>query len=331
MAPDEIHIVRQITEGVLRGEIGSLAKAITYTESTLPKHLQIASAILENCLPHSGNSLRVGITGVPGVGKSTFINALGKYLRTQGHRIAVLAIDPSSSRSKGSILGDKTRMSDIAADPGVFIRPSPAASSLGGVAARTREAILLCEAAGFDRILVETVGVGQSETKVYDMVDVFTLLLLPGGGDELQGIKKGIVELADVLIVNKADGTQLEKARETAKQYQLAMTLMPPGKTGSTPKVSVCSALHEPDMAVVWEKIAEIADGLVAEGKLLPMREEQDLQWFEEYTGFLLHRKWLENESVIQLREELRNRILNREISPGKAAEILVSGGLPSI
>lgn len=325
MANSPEHIATEISESLLKGEIAGLSKAITYAESTLPEHRKIASVILEKCLPHTGRAIRVGITGVPGVGKSTFINALGKYLRVIGKKVAVLAIDPSSSRSKGSILGDKTRMPDLVSDAGVFIRPSPAATSLGGVAARTRESILLCEAAGYDCVLVETVGVGQSETRVYDMVDVFTLLLLPGGGDELQGIKRGIVELSDVLVVNKADGSQLEKARETAKQYNLAMTLMPPGKCKRPPNVALCSALNSEGVTEVWKEIQAVYQELVDAQSLSNLRQAQDLKWFEDYTQHLLLQNIQNNPEMKELENSLRKKIIVREISPGKAAEQLAS------
>ena len=214
-------------QGILTGDRTILSQAITMIESSNPDHLAMAQDIIEGCLPHSGNSLRIGITGVPGVGKSTFIEAFGKMLTGMGHKVAVLAIDPSSERTKGSILGDKTRMEQLSVDPDAFIRPSPSGSTLGGVARKTRETIVLCEAAGFDVILVETVGVGQSETVVKSMVDFFLLLMLAGAGDELQGIKRGIMEMADALIINKADGDNKPKAAAAQAQYRAALKLFP--------------------------------------------------------------------------------------------------------
>ena len=214
-------------QGILDGDRTILSRAITMIESSNPDHLALAQEIIERCLPHSGNSLRIGITGVPGVGKSTFIEAFGKMLTGMGHKVAVLAIDPSSERTKGSILGDKTRMEQLSVDPDAFIRPSPSGSTLGGVARKTRETIVLCEAAGFDVILVETVGVGQSETVVKSMVDFFLLLMLAGAGDELQGIKRGIMEMADGLVINKADGDNKPKAVAAQAQYRAALKLFP--------------------------------------------------------------------------------------------------------
>lgn len=224
--------VDDYVKGILDGNRTILSRAITMIESENPAHIAMAQDIIERCLPHSGNSLRVGITGVPGVGKSTFIESFGGMLTSQGHKLAVLAIDPSSERTKGSILGDKTRMETLSVDPNAFIRPSPSGSALGGVARKTRESIILCEAAGFDVILVETVGVGQSETVVKSMVDFFLLLMLAGAGDELQGIKRGIMEMADALVINKADGDNLHKARMAASQYRAALRLFPKSDNG---------------------------------------------------------------------------------------------------
>ena len=224
--------VDDFVKGILDGNRTILSQAITMIESENPAHIAMAQEIIERCLPHSGNSLRIGITGVPGVGKSTFIESFGGMLTSQGHKLAVLAIDPSSERTKGSILGDKTRMETLSTDPNAFIRPSPSGSALGGVARKTRESIILCEAAGFDTIIVETVGVGQSETVVKSMVDFFLLLMLAGAGDELQGIKRGIMEMADALVINKADGDNLPKAKGAASQYRAALKLFPKNDNG---------------------------------------------------------------------------------------------------
>lgn len=244
-------------EGVLKGSITHLSRAITLVESTLPKHQEIARHIIEGCIPHSGNSLRIGITGVPGVGKSTFIETLGKHLTLLGEKLAVLAVDPSSEKSKGSILGDKTRMEELAVDPLCFIRPSPSAGSLGGVARKTMETVILCEAAGYRVIFIETVGVGQSETMVRNMVDFFLLLMLPGAGDELQGIKRGIMEMADMLVVNKADGDNLNRALVAKNEYQNALRLYPQPDSGWSPRVETCSARTGNGIKEVWQLINE--------------------------------------------------------------------------
>jgi LAO/AO transport system kinase len=234
--------VREFVDGILKGDRVILSQAITLVESSLPQHYVLSQEIIAACLPHTGNSIRIGITGVPGVGKSTFIEAFGKLLTSLGHKVAVLAIDPSSERSKGSILGDKTRMEDLSIDSNAFIRPSPSAGSLGGVARKTRESIILCEAAGFDRIIVETVGVGQSETAVHSMVDFFLLLMLSGAGDELQGIKRGIMEMADAIVINKADGDNIQRANLAKAQYSSALHLFPPTPSKWTPTALTCSS-----------------------------------------------------------------------------------------
>jgi LAO/AO transport system kinase len=241
--------------GIQRGDVAVLGQAITLVESALTKHRSIAETLIEKCLPLSGKSIRIGITGVPGVGKSTFIEAWGNYLTSLGHKVAVLAVDPSSQTSKGSILGDKTRMNDLAINPKAFIRPSPSAGSLGGVAQKTRESIILCEAAGFDVILIETVGVGQSETAVHSMTDFFLLLMLSGAGDELQGIKRGIMEMADHLTITKADGDNLKKAKLAASEYKNALHLFPAQESGYTPQVSICSALEKTGLDSIWSTI----------------------------------------------------------------------------
>ena len=247
--------MNKLSQEVIAGNRSALARAITLVESTLFEHQQEAQSILQDILPHSGQSLRIGITGVPGVGKSTFIEALGKHLTAQGIKVAVLAIDPSSKKSGGSILGDKTRMYELSVDDLAFIRPSPTSGSLGGVAKKTRESILLCETAGYEVILIETVGVGQSETAVHSMVDVFVLLMLAGAGDELQGIKRGIMEMSDILLINKADGNNLITAKKAQAQYKSALHLFPPKPNGWTPKVGICSALEKQHIDQAWETI----------------------------------------------------------------------------
>lgn len=244
-------------QGIRQGNRTMLGKAITLVESTLPSHQEMAQQLVDRCLPYAGNSIRVGITGVPGVGKSTFIETLGNYLTGKGHKIAVLAIDPSSQRSKGSILGDKTRMTELAANPNAFIRPSPSAGTLGGVARKTRETVVLCEAAGFDIIFIETVGVGQSETAVHDMVDFFLLLMLAGAGDELQGIKRGIMEMADAIVINKADGDNIEKTLLAKTQLTTALQYFPTPESGWMPKVELCSALFQQGIDKIWDIVLD--------------------------------------------------------------------------
>ena len=265
--------------GVVAGDRRALARAITLIESTRNDHRQEAAALLEALLPHTGRSIRLGISGVPGVGKSTFIEAFGLKLIEAGHRVAVLAVDPSSQRSGGSILGDKTRMPQLATAEAAFIRPSPTRGTLGGVARRTREAMLATEAAGFDVVIVETVGVGQSETTVAEMVDLFLLLIAPGGGDELQGIKRGIMEIADLVVVNKADGDLRDEAGRTAAEYQGALQLLRPRSPNWTPRVLLCSALTGTGVPEVWAAVGAHRAALEAPGEIAERRAEQARQW----------------------------------------------------
>src|SRR6056297_2832095 len=251
------YTLEQYVDGILNGDRTMLGQAITLIESSRLEHMELAQQIIERCLPYAGKSLRIGITGVPGVGKSTFIEALGTQITTSGHKLAVLAVDPTSERTGGSILGDKTRMEKLAADPRAFIRPSPSGDSLGGVARKTRETIILCEAAGFDTLFIETVGVGQSETSVHSMVDFFLLLMLAGAGDELQGIKRGIMEMADAIIINKAEGDNRQKSLLAKREYENALHLFPPAESGWTPVVRTCSALEKQGIDKVWETIYE--------------------------------------------------------------------------
>lgn len=266
-------------EGVRRGDRAWLGRAITLVESTSPAHSELAQELLVALLPYTGNSHRVGITGVPGVGKSTFIDAFGTNLTAAGHRVAVLAVDPSSSRHGGSILGDKTRMERLSVDAAAFIRPSPSAGTLGGVARATRESIVVVEAAGYDVVLVETVGVGQSETVVAGMVDFFLVLMLPGAGDELQGIKKGILELADLVAVNKADGDNINRAREAAANYANALHLLTPTTPHWHPPVVTCSARNSDGLDTVWQQIEQHRDALLAAGEWHTRRQAQQLTW----------------------------------------------------
>ena len=269
----------RIAGAIRAGERAVLARAITLIESKRPDHQRQARLLVQNLLPDTGKAIRVGITGAPGVGKSTTIDALGTHLTGHGHGVAVLAVDPSSARTGGSILGDKTRMAQLAADPKAFIRPSPAAGTLGGVAAKTRETMLLCEAAGFDVILVETVGAGQSETTVADMTDFFLALMLPGAGDELQGIKKGLVELADMIAVNKADGDNIRRAKAAAGEYRAALHILTPRLAEWQPPVVTYSALTGDGIADIWDSIVAHREKLLATGAFAARRREQQVKW----------------------------------------------------
>jgi LAO/AO transport system kinase len=271
--------VARLAQALRAGNRAQLARAITLIESRRADHQQTAHQLVQMLLPATGQAVRVGITGTPGVGKSTTIDALGSFLTQQGRKVAVLAVDPSSTRSGGSILADKTRMPRLAADPNAFVRPSPAAGTLGGVAAKTREAMLLCEAAGFDVVLVETVGTGQSETAVADMTDFFLVLMLPGAGDELQGIKKGVIELADMLAVNKADGDNVKRATAAAAEYRGALHIISTGSDLWTPPVITFSALTGDGIAELWAKVSEHRERMNAAGALDTRRREQQVKW----------------------------------------------------
>lgn len=274
------HDIPKLTEGILAGDRASLAQGITLVESRAAKHRAPARELMQAILPYSGGALRVGLTGTPGAGKSTFIEALGMMLCKQGKKVAVLAVDPSSSRSGGSILGDKTRMEDLSRHDNAFIRPSPSGASLGGVAARTREALLICEAAGYNVILVETVGVGQSETAVRTMTDFFLLLQIAGAGDELQGIKKGVIELADAIVVNKADGDNKLRAKLAKVEYTKVMHFLSPFTPGWKPKALMCSAMTGEGIDKVWALIERFRDQLNESGVFEARRSEQNVDWF---------------------------------------------------
>ncbi len=312
--------VDDYVKGILDGDRTILSRAITMIESENPTHIAMAQDIIERCLPHSGNSLRIGITGVPGVGKSTFIESFGGMLTAQGHKLAVLAIDPSSERTKGSILGDKTRMETLSVDPNAFIRPSPSGSALGGVARKTRESIILCEAAGFDTIIVETVGVGQSETVVKSMVDFFLLLMLAGAGDELQGIKRGIMEMADALVINKADGDNLPKAKGAASQYRAALKLFPKSDNGWDVPVEVCSARECFALDKVWQIIQDFVTLTKGNGSFERTRNEQLINIFYHWIEYTLHNRFYNNEATQAKIDELIPRIQSKQISPYMAA-----------
>ena len=312
--------VDDFVKGILEGNRTILSQAITMIESENPAHIEMAQNIIEQCLPHSGNSLRIGITGVPGVGKSTFIESFGGMLTSQGHKLAVLAIDPSSERTKGSILGDKTRMETLSTDPNAFIRPSPSGSALGGVARKTRESIILCEAAGFDTIIVETVGVGQSETVVKSMVDFFLLLMLAGAGDELQGIKRGIMEMADALVINKADGDNQHKARMAASQYRAALKLFPKNDNGWDVPVETCSALEGTALDKVWQIIQDFVTLTRNNGSFEKTRNVQLINIFYHWIDFTLQNRFYNNEATQAKIEELIPKIQSKQISPYMAA-----------
>jgi LAO/AO transport system kinase len=314
-----------LADGVRAGDRRALAKAITLVESTRADDQRSAQRLLEVLLPGTGKATRVGISGVPGVGKSTFIEAFGLHLIGMGKRVAVLAVDPSSALSGGSILGDKTRMPRLAAAPEAFIRPSPSAGSLGGVARRTREALLVCEAAGYDVVLVETVGVGQSEFAVASMVDFFLVLMLAGAGDELQGIKKGILELADALAINKADGDNVARATQAAAQYKAALNLLRPSSTTWSPPVVTVSALEARGMDMVWTIVEEHRAKLVATGALAQKRREQQEAWFWSMIDDGLKHHFLGREDVARLLPEMEAAVASASLTPTEAARRLLA------
>ncbi|MET1028238.1 MAG: methylmalonyl Co-A mutase-associated GTPase MeaB [Dongiaceae bacterium] len=314
-----------LAEKVLKGDRRALARAITLVESDRPDHRRVAEALLDRLLPASGKSIRLGISGPPGVGKSTFIEAFGLQVIDQGRHLAVLAVDPSSRVSGGSILGDKTRMADLSRRAEAFIRPSPAGLALGGVGRRTREALLVCEAAGFDLIVIETVGVGQSETTVAEMVDMFLLLLLPSGGDDLQGIKRGIMELADLVIVNKADGDLLAAAQRTAADYANALHLMHPLHHAWKTEVLQCSALHNRGIGEIWDKVVAYDRQMAASGELAAKRRDQARAWlWRELSGNLLE-ALKAHPGVAEQLAALEARVIAGKTTPSAAARDLLS------
>jgi LAO/AO transport system kinase len=314
---------------VSSGDRAALARAITLVESTRADHRRQADELLERLLPRGGKSIRLGISGAPGVGKSTFIESFGLHILGQGHRLAVLAVDPSSKRGGGSILGDKTRMAELSRDERAFIRPSPAGETLGGIARRSREALLLCEAAGYDTILVETVGVGQSETAVADMTDMFLLLLQPGAGDELQGIKRGIVELADLILVNKADGEMAASAGRTAAEYQHALRLLRPATPGWRAEVRSCSALQGTGIAEAWEAVGRFRAALGKAG-LAARRSKQAKAWLKAELADSLLAALARHPAVRGRLSELEARVAAGKATPGAAARELLAGFLGS-
>jgi len=316
--------MEELAEKVRSGDRLALARAITMIESTREDHRTHAERLLETLLPDTGKSIRVGISGVPGVGKSTFIETFGQHVIAAGHKVAVLAVDPSSRRTGGSILGDKTRMEQLSRNPDAFIRPSPTAGTLGGVARRTREVLLACEAAGFEVVLVETVGVGQSETAVSDLVDMFLLLLLPGGGDELQGIKKGIMELANMVVVNKADGDLADVAERSAAEYANALRLLHPTTSDWIPPVLTCSSLKGTGISEVWHRIGEFAALMRSSGAFEARRAEQARRWMWGEVDENLLSAFRRHPDVRKLLAELENRVSETEMTPSAAAQMLL-------
>lgn len=317
--------VEDYVKGVLAGDRAVLARAITLIESRRSDHQRQAQDMLARLLPHAGRTHRVGITGVPGVGKSTFIDALGTELTDAGRRVAVIAVDPTSSRTGGSILGDKTRMDRLSRDGKAFIRPSPASGTLGGVARTTRETILICEAAGFDVVLVETVGVGQSETVVSEMVDFFLVLAIAGAGDELQGIKRGVLELADMVAVNKADGDNRERAVRAAGDYANAMHLMTPVSPNWSPPVLTCSGLHHIGLSDIWRKVIEHRDLLSASGERARKRRDQMLRWMWAVVEDRLMTTLRHDEGIAAVVETLERQVADGRITATMAAETILS------
>lgn len=316
--------VDDYVKGIREGNIMVLSKAVTLVESSKAEHQQLAQEIIMRCLPFAGKSVRIGITGVPGVGKSTFIESMGKYITSQQHKLAVLAIDPSSERSKGSILGDKTRMEELSIDPNAYIRPSPSAGSLGGVARKTRETIILCEAAGFDVIFIETVGVGQSETMVHSMVDFFLLLMLSGAGDELQGIKRGIMEMADAIAITKADGDNINRAEMARVQYMNALHLFPPAESRWKPRVLTCSAYNRMGIDKIWETIQDYLSHVNQNNYFQEKRNEQAKFWMYETINEQLKSNFYHNQKIKQLLVTFEQQVLAEEISSFGAAKNLL-------
>lgn len=310
----------ELVEGILKGDVTMLSRAVTLVESLSPSHQAVAQEVIEKCLPYSGNSRRIGITGVPGAGKSTSIDVFGLHVLKDGGKLAVLAIDPSSERTKGSILGDKTRMEKLAVHPNAFIRPSPSAGSLGGVARKTRETIVLCEAAGFNNIFVETVGVGQSETAVHSMVDFFLLIQLAGTGDELQGIKRGIMEMADGIVINKADGENIKPAQLAQAQFRSALQLFPPTASGWKPEVLTYSGYFELGIPEVWDMVDRYFDFVTANGYFDIKRRQQARYWMLETIDEQLRNHFYHNPDIAAMLAEKEKLVLSNKLSSFIAA-----------
>lgn len=323
LAPDK-EAVHTYVQGIQKGDRNWLSQAITLVESTLPAHRILAAEILADCQPMSGNSIRIGITGVPGVGKSTFIEAFGQELLSRGRSIAVLAIDPSSQRSKGSILGDKTRMETLASHPGVYIRPSPSSGTLGGVARKTRESMILCEAAGFDTLLIETVGVGQSETSVHSMVDFFLLLMLAGAGDELQGIKRGIMEMADAVVINKADGDNLNRVNIAKAEITNALHYFPPTGSGWVTPCLSCSSLDKTGIDSVADMITAYVQITKSNGFFDKKRDGQALEVMQQFIDESLRAGFYADTDMQALAGTVRKQLLAKKINAYSAGQILL-------
>ena len=315
-----VYTPAELVEGILKGDVTMLSRAVTLVESIAPDHQSQAREVIEKCLPHSGKSRRIGITGVPGAGKSTSIDVFGLHVLKDGGKLAVLAIDPSSERTKGSILGDKTRMEKLSQHPSAFIRPSPSAGSLGGVARKTRETIVLCEAAGYNNIFVETVGVGQSETAVHSMVDFFMLIQIAGAGDELQGIKRGIMEMADGIVINKADGDNIDKARLAQAQYKSALQLLPAPPSGWQPEVLCYSGYYELGIPEVWDMIDRYFSFIEANGYFERQRRHQARYWMYETIDEQLRAHFYHNPEIEKLLAAKEIRVLNNQQSSFTAA-----------
>ncbi|GAA3775290.1 methylmalonyl Co-A mutase-associated GTPase MeaB [Flavobacterium ginsengiterrae] len=315
---------QELISGILEGNRTALSRAITLVESTNPEHAEKAQEIINGCLAHSNKSIRIGITGVPGVGKSTFIEAFGTHLTQAGKKVAVLAVDPSSSISHGSILGDKTRMEELVKDENAFIRPSASGENLGGVARKTRETIILCEAAGFDTIIIETVGVGQSETAVHSMVDFFLLLKISGAGDELQGIKRGIMEMADAIVINKADGDNIKKANQAKVEFNRALHLFPLKKSNWQPKTTTCSSITKDGISEIWNTISDYFEMTKESGFFQEKRNEQNQFWMMETIDEQLKSNFYNQPEIIAQLKQIKKAVQNNEISPFAAAQFLL-------
>lgn len=313
-----------LVAGILKQDLSALSRAITLVESTQNTHTQKANNILKACLAHSNNSIRIGITGVPGVGKSTFIEAFGLYLTGLGNKVAVLAVDPSSSLTKGSILGDKTRMALLANNPNAYIRPSASGTSLGGVARKTRESMVLCEAAGFNIIIIETVGVGQNETAVHSMVDFFLLLKIAGAGDELQGIKRGIIEMADAIAINKADGDNIKPAKRAQQEFKRALQLYPEKASGWIPKVLLCSAIEQTGIKAIWQLVEQHISLTTHNGTLQTKRDAQNKFWLLQTIESQLKQHFYSNPKVKEALEKQLELIKTQQTTPFAAAEYLL-------
>ena len=325
METDASMKVQDYIDGVLAKNRRIVAKTITLIESSLPSHQEMAKAIVDALLPHAGKAVRIGITGVPGVGKSTYIESFGLQLVKQGHRVAVLAIDPSSSKSGGSIMGDKTRMEKLSLEQQAFIRPSPTGGTLGGVARRTRETIVVCEAAGFDVIIVETVGVGQSETTVASMVDFFLVLMLAGAGDELQGIKKGVLELADAIAINKADGDNIQNAQKAKIEYEKALNLLTPSSKNWSPPVLTCSAVTLDGIEDIWQTILDHRKKLEISGELREKRRRQALDWLWALVEEGLKDRFYRNPNVEKSLPQIIKAVEKGKTAPTIAADVLLN------